>query len=127
MNVRSQPMIAVSDVPRSSAWYQLVLGVSSGHGGTEYEQLRSDGVLVLQLHRLETEHHHGTIRDPGLPVGNGVALWFEVDDLDAAVRRAEKAGVQVDRALHHNPMADHRELWLRDADGYLVVLADQVA
>ncbi|MFC0626935.1 VOC family protein [Kribbella deserti] len=126
-SVRAQPMIAVTAVEKSSAWYQLVLGVSSGHGGTEYEQLRSDGVLVMQLHRLEVGHHHGAIGDPALPVGNGVALWFELDDLDEAVRRTASAGVEVVTELHHNPNAGHRELWLRDPDGYLVVLADQVA
>ena len=37
-------------------------------------------------------HHHGTIGDPGHPAGNGVALWFEASDFDAAVRRVRKAG-----------------------------------
>ena len=29
------------------------LGADGGHGGTEYEQLLVDGVLVLHLHRLD--------------------------------------------------------------------------
>jgi hypothetical protein len=36
---------------------------------------------VLQLHRFDVEHHHGRIGDPSSrPYGNGVALWFEIDD-----------------------------------------------
>ena len=117
-------MIAVSDVPATSRWYQLVLGASSGHGGDEYEQLVVAGVLVLQLHRLEVEHHHGTIGDRDLPPGNGVALWFEVDEFDDAVARVRAGEVSIQTDVHVNPNAGHREIWLRDPDGYLVVLAE---
>ena len=51
----------------------------------------SDGTLILQLHRWEVEHHHGPIGDPAKPHGNGVLLWFEIDDFDAAVARADGA------------------------------------
>jgi hypothetical protein len=57
-------MISVSDVPASSRWYQQLLGLASGHGGAEYEQLLTDGVLVLQLHNEDVGHHHGTVGDP---------------------------------------------------------------
>lgn len=122
--VRPQPMIAVADVERASAWYQHVLGAVSGHGGTQYEQLLVDGTMVLQLHRLETGHHHGTIGDPAQPTGNGVAMWFEVDDFDDAVARAHEHAAQIETDAHLNPNAGHREIWLRDPDNYLVVLAE---
>ena len=127
--MRPQPLICVTDVPSSSRWYQEVLGCESGHGGEEYERLVRDGALVMQLHRFEVEHHHGPIGDPSSrPYGNGVALWFEVDDFDEAVRRAEAIQAEVERPPHRNPPDGpggpaHRELWLRDPDGYLVVLA----
>ena len=127
-SVRAQPMITVTDVEASSRWYQLVLGAVSGHGGKEYEQLLVDGSLVLQLHLLEEGHHHGTIGRPGEPLGNGVAIWFETDHFDAAVERCHAAGdVHVQTDAHTNPNAGHREIWLRDPDGYLVVLADPYA
>lgn len=84
---------------------------------------------MLQLHRFDVEHHHGRIGDPsGRPYGNGVALWFETDDFDRTVERAEALDAEVVRAPHRNPPEGpggpaHRELWLRDPDGYLVVLA----
>lgn len=122
--VRPQPLLAVLDVKRSGRWYQQVLGAASGHGGGEYEQVLVDETMVLQLHSLESGHHHGTIGDPTRPVGNGVAVWFEADDFDAAVGRSREANAQVITDVHVNPNAGHRELWLRDPDGYLVVLAE---
>ena len=54
------------------------------------------GKLVLQLHRWEVEDHHGRIGDPDdRPPGNGLLLWFEVDDIDAAIARAEAMGAEV--------------------------------
>ncbi len=41
-----------------------------------------------------------------------------------AVARAHEAGAGVERDVHVNPNAGHREIWLRDPDGYLVVLAE---
>ena len=122
--MRPQPMIAVSDVAASSRWYQELLGCTSGHGGPEYEQLLFDGQLVLQLHDWEEDHHHGAMGDPDVkPYGNGALLWFETDEFDAAAARAEAMGANTVHAAHINPNAKHREIWLRDPDGYLVVLA----
>jgi catechol 2,3-dioxygenase-like lactoylglutathione lyase family enzyme len=123
-SVRPQPMIAVADVEAASRWYQQVLGASSGHGGAEYEQLLVDGQLIMQLHRLEIGHHHGTIGDPGQPVGNGVALWFETADFDAVVRRIQAVKAQIVTDVHVNPNAGHREIWITDPDSYLVVFAE---
>lgn len=117
-------MITVADVERSSQWYQQVLGAASGHGGQEYEQLLVDGVMVLQLHHRGVGHHHDTIGDPTRPTGNGVAIWFEVDDFDGAVARVHGADVRIMTDAHLNPNAGHREIWLRDPDDYLVVLAE---
>ncbi|MCO5970240.1 VOC family protein [Actinoallomurus soli] len=122
--MRPQPMISVVDVERSSRWYGRVLGATSGHGGSEYEQLLVDGHLVMQLHRLEVGHHHGPLADPDRPVGNGVALWFATAEFDAAVRRVRAVDAQVVTDVHVNPNAGHREIWLRDPDGYLVVIAE---
>lgn len=122
--IRPQPLIAVADVEASSRWYQRVLDATSGHGGPEYEQLLVDGALVLQLHGRAVEHHHGTFGDPGQPTGNGVAIWFEVDDLDAVTGRVRGVRAETVADVHVNPNAGHRELWIRDPDGYLVVFAE---
>ena len=128
--MRPQPLLAVSDVEASSKWYQQVLGCRSDHGGPEYERLVSPtGTLILQLHSFKVDHHHGPIANAAdKPYGNGVLLWFEVDDFDAAVARATALKVPVILAKHRNPPTggggpNHWEFWFRDPDGYSGVLA----
>jgi catechol 2,3-dioxygenase-like lactoylglutathione lyase family enzyme len=128
--VRPQPLITVSDVEASSRWYQRLLACESAHGGPVYERLLSNGTLVLQLHHWDAEHEHGAIGDPDdRPYGNGSLLWFETDDFDAAVARAVELHAEVVLGPLRNPPEGqpggpaHREIWLRDLDGYVVVLA----
>ncbi|KAA0134134.1 VOC family protein [Gimesia chilikensis] len=121
--MRPQPMIVVNDVPASSRWYQSLLNVKSGHGGDEYEQLvREDGTLILQLHHWDV-HEHPFLGDPEASKGNGALLWFEIDDFTEAVARANSMSAEILDGPLVNPNAQHRELWVRDPDGYTVVLA----
>jgi hypothetical protein len=103
-----------------------LIGLKSGHGGDEYEMLvDAKGTLLMQLHRWDS-HHHPHLGDPNLqPVGNGALIWWEVDDFDAACARAKKLEAKVLDGPLVNPNAQHRELWLRDLDGYTVVLASK--
>jgi catechol 2,3-dioxygenase-like lactoylglutathione lyase family enzyme len=127
--MRPQPLIAVTDVEATSCWYQRLLGCQSTHGGKEYERLVNRGRLILQLHNFDTHHHHGPIADRGdRPYGNGVLLWFEVDDFHAAVDRARDLNATIVLPTHRNPPdgkggPNHWECWLKDPDGYTVVLA----
>ena len=118
-----QPLVAVRDVEASSRFYQHVLAAESGHGGDEYEQIVAGGEILLQLHRIDVEDHHGPLADPGQPLGNGVLLWFEVADLEGAAERVRASGAAVVRDVHVNPNARQQEIWFHDPDGYLVVLA----
>ena len=122
--MRPQPLIAVQDVEASSRWYRELLGGKSGHGGMEYEQLvDSGGKLILQLHAWDA-HEHPHMGDPAIrPYGNGVLLWFQIDDFGAAVERARALAAEILEGPQVNPNANHREIWLRDPDGYVVVLA----
>ncbi|WP_017300910.1 VOC family protein [Nodosilinea nodulosa] len=121
--MKPQPLIVVQNVPKSSRWYQEVFGCTSAHGGEEYDQLEVDGRLVLQIHRWDVhEHPHlGASNDPSR--GNGVLLWFEVDDFDASMARIRGAGAEIADGPLINPSANHRECWIRDPDGYMVVIA----
>ena len=127
--MRPQPLIAVTDVEASSRWYQRLLGCRSAHGGSEYDRLVSGNALILQLHGFEVAHHHGPIGNPAnRPYGNGVLLWFEVDDFDEAVNRIRDLKAEIVLPRHRNPPdsdggPNHWEIWLRDPDGYTVVLA----
>lgn len=127
--MRPQPLIVVSDVEASSRWYQRLFGCQSAHGGPEYERLVSGDTLVMQLHSFEADHHHGPLADRAdRPYGNGVLLWFEIDDIDAAIARAVALNADIVKPRHRNPPEgdggpNHWECWLHDPDGYTIVLA----
>lgn len=119
----SQPLICVTDVQQTSAWFQHALGFTSAHGGPEYEQLVSNGVMVLQLHRWDA-HEHPHLGSPETrPYGNGVVLWFMSEHVEQDYERALRAGAEVLESIRINPLANHLEFWLREPNGYVVVVA----
>ena len=121
--MQAQPMIVVHDVQASSRWYQSVLGLKSAHGGSEYERLTLKDKLVMQIHRWDA-HEHPHMGDSKVqPYGNGVLLWFQADDFDAAVERVIAHNAQILEPPKVNTNANHREIWLRDPNGYVVVIA----
>lgn len=121
--MRPQPMIVVCDVEAASKWFQDVLGLSSGHGGDEYEMLMDRDEMVAQLHRWDAhEHPHlGNVADASR--GNGVLLWFVTDDFDALVAWVEKAKAKVLDGPLYNPNGRQHEIWLQGPEGYRVVVA----
>lgn len=124
--VRSQPLIAVRNVRASSRWYQKLLALDSlpEHSHRDlYERMFCAGDLILQLHAWDEEDHPNLVHADAAPHGHGVLLWFEVDDFDAVVERARELGAQMVLEPHVNPRPNHREMWLRDPDGYVVVIA----
>jgi catechol 2,3-dioxygenase-like lactoylglutathione lyase family enzyme len=123
---RAEPLIAVRDVRASSRWYSRLLGLEhlAEHPHRDvYDRLLMNGVLVLQLHAWDEEEHPNLVNADAARVGHGVLLWFELDDFDAAVRRARSLKATVIEEPHVNPAPQHREMWLRDPDGYVVVIA----
>src|ERR1044071_2826534 len=127
--MRPQPLIAVADVEATSRWYQQLLGCQSAHGGPEYERLEENGTLIMQLHHWDIDHDHGAIGNPDdRPYGNGVLLWFEVDDFEDVVQRATAMAIEIIIPKHRNPLdgnggPNHWECWMRDPDGYTIVVA----
>jgi hypothetical protein len=119
----SQPLICVADVQQASAWFQRAMGFVSAHGGPEYEQLVSNGVVVLQLHRWDA-HEHPHLGSPETkPYGNGVVLWFMSEHVEQDYERAVQARAEVLEPIRVNPLANHLEFWLREPNGYVVVVA----
>lgn len=125
-SIEAQPLIAVRDVHASTRWYEQVLGAkrlgASDHDHI-YQRLLRDGRLVLQIHRWDDEAHPNLVNPAKAPPGHGVVLWFEVSDFDAGVERIRAIGADVVLEPLVNPHARHREIWIRDPDGYFVVLA----
>jgi hypothetical protein len=121
--MRAQPLIAVKDVEASSLWYRRLLAAESGHGGTEYERVMVGGDIVLQLHRWDTHMHPHLGDAQSESRGNGVLLWFQIDEFDQAIERARALNATFLEEPHVNTNAGHREAWLRDPDDYVIVLA----
>ena len=124
--VRAQPLIAVRNVRASSGWYRQLLGLDTlpEHPHRElYDRMQRDGEIILQLHAWDKEAHPNLTNADAAPPGHGVLLWFEVSDFDEVVGRARALRAQVILEPHINPNPKHREMWLRDPDGYVVVVA----
>ena len=117
-----QPLIAVADVEKTSQWYQTILGLESGHGGREYEQLLFEQRMVLQLHQWQA-HDHSHIGDPKRLIGNGVLLWFESKRFDEIVQKLQTHQIEILEGPKYNPNAHHREIWFKDLNGYTLVVA----
>jgi len=121
-----QPLIAVKNVRASSRWYVELLGADPlpEHIHRDvYDRIFSSGRLVLQLHAWDEENHPNLVNANAAPPGHGVLLWFEVDDFDTVVKRARALQAEIVLEPHVNPSPQHREMWLRDPDGYVVVIA----
>ncbi len=126
MKTKAQPLIAVRDVRASSQWYQTLLDADSlpDHEHRNfYDRIYVAGEMVMQLHAWDVENHPNLVGADRAPGGHGVLIWFEMADFDAAVVRARGLRAEVVLEPHVNPNARHREIWLRDPDGYVVVVA----
>jgi catechol 2,3-dioxygenase-like lactoylglutathione lyase family enzyme len=125
-SVEAQPLIAVRNVRASSRWYVELLGADAlrEHSHRDrYDRISCGGRLLLQLHAWDAENHPNLVGADRAPPGHGVLLWFQVDAFDAAVERARALSAEIIEEPHVNPAPRHREIWLRDPDGYVVVLA----
>lgn len=120
-------IIGVADVARSHAWYRSLLGLPVGSPAHDYfgQVLDRDGTVLLCLHRWQA-HGHPTLADPGhAEPGNGLLLFFRVDDFDQALQRAQGLVAALEEAPAVNPGTGTREFALRDPDGYYVMISAQ--
>ena len=123
--ISTEPIIAVKDVAASSKWYQTLLNCKNTHssGGNIFDQLiDTDGTIILCLHYWG-DHEHPSLMSPdqGKP-GNGLLLFFRVDDINKAWERAQTLGTMLEEEPHFNPLAGHNEFTLRDIDGYYIAI-----
>jgi catechol 2,3-dioxygenase-like lactoylglutathione lyase family enzyme len=124
--MRTETMIGVADVEKSSAWYQRLLGCRGTHGGPWFERLEnSDGDVVLLLCRWGGEAHPSLRARPDGPPGSGVEIYLraESDEALRAIReRAGEMGAQVLGELAYSELAHQDEFMIRDPDGYVLTL-----
>lgn len=126
---RTWTIVGVADVARSLAWYQRLFGQAATPAAHDYfGQLRDDdGTVLLCLHAWGA-HDHPSLESPtSATPGNGLLLFFRVDDFDAAVERARGLVGRLDEEPSINPGTGTREIALRDLDGYHVMLSELAA
>ncbi|MHA6206001.1 VOC family protein [Dyella soli] len=122
---RTWTMIGVADVAASFRWYQSLLGLPETQPGHDYfgQILDADGTVLLCLHAWGV-HGHPTLTSPdqGTP-GNGLLLFFRMDDFDLALARARTLSPRLEEEPHVNPNTGTMECALRDPDGYYVMIS----
>jgi catechol 2,3-dioxygenase-like lactoylglutathione lyase family enzyme len=121
---RTWTIIGVADVARSFAWYQRLLGLPASAPAHDHfgQLLDTDGTVLLCLHQWGA-HGHPTLTGPDPPPGNGLLLFFRVDDFDGALAQARALVAQLAEEPHRNPRTGTMELALRDPDGYYVMVS----
>ena len=118
-------IIGVKDVPVSFKWYQTLFGQSLTSPANDYfGQLQDeDGTVLLCLHEWGT-HEHPTLTSPKQATpGNGLILFFRVDDFDAALQRARTLVTRLEEEPNVNSNTETMEFALRDPDGYYVMIS----
>ncbi len=122
---RTWTIIGVSDVPSSFKWYQSLFGQPETRPAHDYfgQILDSDGTVLLCLHQWGA-HEHPTLTSPDRATpGNGLLLFFRVDDFDMALKRARALVARLEEEPHANPNTGTKEFALRDPDGYYVMIS----
>lgn len=117
-------IIGVRDVRSSFRWYQSLLGQSATSPAHDYfgQIVDTDGTVLLALHAWG-EHEHPSLMRPEPAPGNGLLLFFRVDDVEAAILRARTLVERFEEEPHMNPNTVTKEFSLRDPDGYYVTIS----
>ena len=122
---RTWTIVGVGDVLRSCTWYQSLLGLPpTPPAHDDFGQIvDEDGTVLLCLHQWGA-HGHPPLSNPELAQpGNGLLLFFRVDDFDKALPRARALVDRLEEEPHRNPGPGTMEFSLRDPDGYYVSIS----
>ena len=123
---RTWTIIGVRDVSVSFKWYQSLFGQPEAAPGHEnWGQIRdSDGTVLLCLHQWGAHEHPSLMSPDRAPAGNGLLLFFRVDDFDSGLERARALVPRLDEEPHLNPSTETQEFSLQDPDGYYVTISE---
>jgi catechol 2,3-dioxygenase-like lactoylglutathione lyase family enzyme len=122
---RTWTIIGVSDVPASFRWYQSLLGQAETRPGHAYfgQIVDSDGTVLLCLHQWGAHDHPSLASRETAAPGNGLLLFFRVDDFQRALERARALVARLEEEPCMNPGTQTEEFSLRDPDGYYVTIS----
>jgi catechol 2,3-dioxygenase-like lactoylglutathione lyase family enzyme len=122
---RTWTIIGVSDVAGSFRWYQSLFGQrDTAPAHDDFGQiLDTDGTVLLCLHKWGAHEHPSLTSPDHAPPGNGLLLFFRVDDFDLALQRARGLVSRLEEEPHVNPNTRTKEFSVRDPDGYYVTIS----
>jgi len=122
---RMWTIIGVKDVAGSFKWYQLLLGQPQTVPSHSYfgQISDSDGTVLLCLHQWGAHEHPSLMRPDMSSPGNGLLLFFRVDDYEMTLERARTLVDRLEEESHINPNTQTSEFSLRDPDGYYVTIS----
>ena len=123
--IRTWTIIGVVDVARSFRWYQSLFGQKETAPAHDYfgQITDADGTVLLCMHRWG-DHDHPSLRSPDRgSTGNGLLLFFRLDDFEDALRRARSLVGALAPEPQLNPATGTREFGLWDPDGYYVMVS----
>jgi catechol 2,3-dioxygenase-like lactoylglutathione lyase family enzyme len=122
---RTWTIIGVRDVAGSFKWYQSLFGQpETPPGHDDFGQiLDTDGTVLLCLHQWGAHEHPSLMSPDEASPGNGLLLFFRVDDFDMSLKRARALVARFEEEPHLNPNTQTREFSLRDPDGYYVTIS----
>ena len=122
---RTWTVIGVNDVPSSFTWYQSLFDQPETRPGHTYfgQILDADGTVLLCLHQWGAHEHPSLMSPDRATPGNGLLLFFRVDDFGMALHRARALVARLDEEPHVNPHTQTQEFSLRDPDGYYVTIS----
>jgi catechol 2,3-dioxygenase-like lactoylglutathione lyase family enzyme len=122
---RTWTIIGVGNVLRSFNWYQSLLGLPQSSPAHDYfgQILDSDGTVLLCIHAWGAHEHPSLMSPDHATPGNGLLLFFRVDDFDSALPRARALVARLEEEPHVNPSTGTAEFSLRDLDGYYVTIS----
>lgn len=125
---RTWTIVGVSDVATSFSWYQWLFGQPAAQPAHTYfgQILDSDGTVLLCLHEWGAHEHPSLMSPEQATPGNGLLLFFRVDDFAESLKRARALVVRLDEEPHVNPNTRTEEFSLRDPDGYYVTISSLV-
>lgn len=122
---RTWTIIGVADVAHSFKWYQSLFGQQEIAPAHSYfgQILDSDGTVLLCLHEWGAHEHPSLMSPDHATPGNGLLLFFRVDDFEPALKRARGLVARFEEEPHLNPATGTMEFALRDPDGYYVMIS----
>ena len=122
---RTWTIIGVADVARSCEWYQSLLGLPDQPPAHDYfgQIVDSDGTVLLCLHKWGAHEHPSLTSPHRAEPGNGLLLFFRVDNFGVALPRARALVSRLEEEPHVNPNTGTSEFSLRDPDGYCVTVS----